>query len=212
MGHSDEPEFSNNEVDRRVLLRILGSALLVRTSSAQAQPPERAGTVTELKGEAFAEARNQRRTLEQSAALFIKDTVATGSDARLTMRLGADTTLHLGQLARLTIDQFLVNAGGDITLDAGPILFDSPSGRPSPMQIHSSFGLIAVRGTRFFAGPSAGVFGVFVERGSVAVSGAGVQVLVAEGQGTNIARPGEAPTTPAPWGAPRISAAMQSVL
>ena len=206
-----DARFDTN-IDRRILLRMLGSAVLARASLAQAQPAERAGTVTALKGEAFAEAHNQRRTLDQSAALFIKDTVGTGSDARLTMHLGADTTLHLGQLARLTIDQFLINAGGDITLDAGPILFDSPPGRPSPMQIHSSFGLIAVRGTRFFAGPSNGVFGVFVERGSVAVSAAGVQVVVGEGQGTNIARPGDAPTPPAPWGAPRISAAMQSVL
>ena len=198
--------------DRRILLGILATAVFAQASLAQAPPAERAGMVTELKGDAFAEARNQRRTLEQSAALFIKDTVGTGSDARLTMRLGKDTTLHLGQLARLMIDRFLMNAGGDITLDAGPILFDSPPGRPSPMQIHSSFGLIAVRGTRFFAGPSNGVFGVFVERGSVAVSAAGVQVVVAEGQGTNIARPGDAPTPPAPWGAPRISAAMQSVL
>jgi hypothetical protein len=211
MGHSDNGYFPIR-FDRRVWMRLAGAALIGQTSLAQAQPAERAGMVTDLKGEAFAEAQNQRRTLEQSAALFIKDTVGTGPDARLTMRLGKDTILHLGQLARLTIDRFLVNAGGDITLDAGPILFDSPPGRPSPIQIHSSFGLIAVRGTRFFAGPSNGVFGVFVERGSVAVSAAGVQVVVGEGQGTNIARPGDAPTPTAPWGAPRISAAMQSVL
>ena len=211
MEHSDNG-YSCIRFDRRVWMRLAGAALIGQTSLAQAQPAERAGIVTELKGEAFAEAQNQRRALEQSASLFIKDTVDTGSDARLTMRLGKDTTLHLGQLARLTIDRFLVNAGGDITLDAGPMLFDSPAGRPAPLQIHSSFGLIAVRGTRFFAGPSNGVFGVFVERGSVAVSAAGVQVVVGEGQGTNIARPGDAPTPPAPWGAPRISAAMQSVL
>ena len=199
-------------VDRRTLLGILATAVGGRASLAQAQTTERAGMVTEVKGDAFAESQNQRRTLEQSAALFIKDTVGTGADARLTMRLGKDTTLHLGQLARLTIDRFLINAGGDITLDAGPMLFDSPAGRRSPLQIHSSFGLIAVRGTRFFAGPSNGVFGVFVERGSVAVSAAGVQVVVGEGQGTNIARPGDAPTPPAAWGGPRINAAMQSVL
>jgi hypothetical protein len=205
-GHFD------TKVDRRTLLGILATAVFGQASLAQAQTTERAGMVTEVKGDAFAETQNQRRALQQSAALFIKDMVGTGSDARLTMRLGKDTTLHLGQLARLTIDRFLVNAGGDITLDAGPMLFDSPAGRPAPLQIHSTFGLIAVRGTRFFAGPSNGVFGVFVERGSVAVSAAGVQVVVGEGQGTNIARPGDAPTPPAPWGAPRINVAMQSVL
>ena len=187
------------KLDRRIILSLFTTAL-VPPGLGRAQQTQQAGTVTDMRGEAFAEARNQRRALEPSAPLFIKDVVGTGSDARLTMHLGADTTLHLGQLARLTIDQFLVNAGGDLKLDAGPILFDSPPGRLSPVQIHSSFGLIAVRGTRFFAGPSNGVFGVFVERGGVAVSAAGVQVVVGEGQGTNIARPGDAPTPPAPWG------------
>ena len=39
------------------------------------------------------------------------------------------------------------------------------------------FGLIAVRGTRFFAGPSNNVFGVFVESGSVVVSGRVLQSI-----------------------------------
>ena len=60
-------------------------------------------------------------------------------------------------------------------------------------------------------GPSADVFGVFVERGSVAVSAAGRQVLLRAGQGTNIPRPGDAPTPPAVWGAARVQAALQSV-
>jgi ferric-dicitrate binding protein FerR (iron transport regulator) len=68
-----------------------------------------------------------------------------------------------------------------------------------------------VRGTRFFAGPSNNVFGVFVERGSVSVAAAGTQVIVRAGQGTNIAQPGAAPTAPAPWGAERIRTAIESV-
>jgi ferric-dicitrate binding protein FerR (iron transport regulator) len=129
------------------------------------------------------------------------------------MLLGTNTRLHVGERARLTIDRFLASAGGDITLQSGPILFDRPSNQSAaPMQIRSSFGLIAVRGTRFFAGPSNGVFGVFVERGRVAVTAAGREVLVEAGQGTNIANPGDAPTTPTPWGAQRINAALQSTL
>jgi ferric-dicitrate binding protein FerR (iron transport regulator) len=68
-----------------------------------------------------------------------------------------------------------------------------------------------VRGTRFFAGPSADVFGVFVERGNVAVSAAGREVLLQSGQGTNIPRPGDTPTPPAIWGAARVRAALESV-
>jgi ferric-dicitrate binding protein FerR (iron transport regulator) len=80
------------------------------------------------------------------------------------------------------------------------------------VRIRSAFGLIAVRGTRFFAGPSNNVFGVFVERGSVAVSAAGRRVIVRAGQGTNISHPGAAPTPPAPWGEGRIRSALNSVL
>jgi hypothetical protein len=204
-------ELRNHQFSRRTVLPLVAAAVFGPAKQGRAQSTEQAGTVSEVKGEAFAELRDQRRTLVPTAPLFIKDTVSTGSEARLAMHLGANTTLHLGQLARLTIDRFLVAAGGDITLESGPMLFDRPSGPPTSIQIHSAFGLIAVRGTRFFAGPSAGVFGVFVERGSVSVTAAGVQVTVSESQGTNIAQPGAAPTPPAPWGAARINAAMQSV-
>jgi hypothetical protein len=64
-------------------MRLAGAAVFGQASLAQAQPAERAGMVTELKGDAFAEARNQRRTLEQSAALFIEDTVGRGRMHRL---------------------------------------------------------------------------------------------------------------------------------
>src|SRR5262245_41216609 len=197
-------------INRRVLLQIVVGTALAFPGTLYAQ--ERAGSVAEAKGDAFAEAGTQRRTLDRLSPLFINDTVSTGQAARLAMHLGMDTTLRVGELARLTIDRFLINAGGTITLESGPILFDRPVGAPPlAMQIRSTFGLIAVRGTRFFAGPSAGVFGVFVERGSVSVTAAGVEVVLEPGQGTNIARAGDMPTPPTAWGAQRISAAMRSV-
>jgi hypothetical protein len=55
------------------------------------------------------------------------------------------------------------------------------------------------------------VFGVFVSRGAVAVTGAGKTVRLGAGQGTDIARPGEPPTPPKAWGAARIQAALASV-
>ncbi|HYF06627.1 MAG TPA: hypothetical protein VD970_03325 [Acetobacteraceae bacterium] len=64
---------------------------------------------------------------------------------------------------------------------------------------------------RFFARPSNGVFGVFVERGSVLILGANEGVEVLAGFGADIAAPGMAPTTPARWSAPRIQAALALV-
>jgi ferric-dicitrate binding protein FerR (iron transport regulator) len=174
---------------------------------------EVAGAVEAIKGDAFAEAQDERRKLENAAPLFISDQVSTGSQSGLAIRLGKDTTIHLGELAHLTIDRFIENAGGELTLQSGALLFDrSPGAEPKPLRIRSSFGLIAVRGTRFFAGPSANVFGVLVTRGSVSVTAGGHEVVLAAGEGTNIAHPGDAPTPPAPWGQARIDAALESTL
>jgi ferric-dicitrate binding protein FerR (iron transport regulator) len=200
-------------LDRRSFFPVVGVGLMVLApGAARAQPRERAGSVEDIKGEAFAEAASERRRLAHAAPIFIADQVGTGSESRLAMRLGHDTTVRLGELARVTIDRFLVNAGGVITLQSGPMLFDRRSGAaPLPMTIRSPFALIAVRGTRFFAGPSAGVFGVFVERGSVTVSAGGRQVVLGQGQGTNVPSAGSQPTPPAPWKPARISDALSRV-
>ncbi len=197
---------------RRWFLRAAtaGTALLVPLSARAEKAP--IGAVADLRGEAFREVRSERRQLAPAAPLFVHDLVGTGAGSRVTLNLGKDTVVHLGENARLTIDRFLVDAGGEITLQSGPILYDHRDGAgPDRMQIRSAFGQIAVRGTRFFAGPSAGVFGVFVERGSVAVTGPGARVVLEAGQGTNIASPGADPTPPVLWKPPRIQAALDSV-
>ena len=128
------------------------------------------------------------------------------------MSLGEDTTIRLGERAHLVIDQFLSTAGGEISLQSGPMLFDRPSGsRPVPMKIRSPYGLIAVRGTKFFAGPSNGVFGVFVDHGTILVSGDGIEVLLQAGEGTNLSSPGSKPTAAVVWGKERIRNALDSV-
>jgi ferric-dicitrate binding protein FerR (iron transport regulator) len=71
--------------------------------------------------------------------------------------------------------------------------------------------VLAVRGTQFFAGPSNGVFGIFVQRGTLEVSAAGATVTLSAGQGTDIRAPGAAPSQPVNWGKPRIDAAYESL-
>jgi hypothetical protein len=209
-----EPAGRGHRLVRRSLVRLLGLGLIALSATPRKSlAHELAGSVEEIKGEAFAEAQNERRKLENAAPLFIADEVSTGSASRLALHLGKDTVVRLGELAHLTIDRFIENAGGELTLASGPLLFDRQVGpQPRPLKIRSSYGLIAVRGTRFFAGPSNGVFGVFVERGSVVVSAAGQDITLGAGEGTNIAHPGDAPTPPAPWKQPRIDAAMASTL
>jgi ferric-dicitrate binding protein FerR (iron transport regulator) len=179
---------------------------------SQASATDAAGDVEDLKGSAFAEAGQQHRTLEKASPIYVGDHVSTAAASRLTMRLGADTTIKLGENTQLVIDKFLPQTGGEISLESGSMLFDHPlGGRRTPMQIRSAYALIAVRGTQFFAGPSKGVFGVFVQAGSVEVSAAGTTVTLGPGQGTDLGKPGAAPTPPANWGQPRIDAAYDSV-
>ena len=203
----------HGKLSRRSILHLIGVPItLTIAREVQAENEQKAGEVADVKGEAFAEKNSVRRDLEREAPLFVRDQIGTGAASRLTMRLGRDTILRLGEQARLVIDRYLVDAGGEINLESGPLLFDRAVGAPpASLQIRSLFGLIAVRGTRFFAGPSNGVFGVFVERGSVTVSAAGQQIVLGAGQGTNIRWPGAAPTRPAQWRDPRIRAALDSV-
>jgi hypothetical protein len=199
-------------LDRRTALGFVGTLLASTAFNQPSNAADPAGRVEEIKGEAFADASNQHRPLEKASSVFVGDRVETGASSRLTMLLGVDTTIRLGERAHLVIDQFLSTTGGEISVQAGPMLFDRPSGSPPvPVKIKSPYGLIAVRGTKFFAGPSNGVFGVFVDHGTVVVAGGGSEVVLQAGEGTNLSSPGSSPTAPVKWGKARIDAALASV-
>jgi hypothetical protein len=196
-----------NRIERRALL----AGLLAAGVAAPAWAVERAGEVQNSRGECYAQMAAERRTLRPDAPLFVGDAVATGTQSALGMLLGEATEVRLGAESRLRIDRFIINAGGVLILDRGAMVYDHDRPGSGDLAVRTPYGLLAVRGTRFFAGPSNGVFGVFVERGAVTVVGVNTAVLVTDGQGTDIARPGDEPTTPHPWGAARIAKAMALV-
>ena len=199
-----------NRLKRRSVLTAL--AAVCGGGVARAFASESAGAVETSRGECYAQSAVARRTLVPAAAVFVGDAVGTGVQSALSMRLGAATEVKLGAEAQLRIDRFVVNAGGVLVLERGGMLYDHDTkAGPSDLTVRGPFGLVAVRGTRFFAGPSNGVFGVFVERGAVTVVGVNTAVQLVAGQGTNIAHPGDEPTAPTQWGAARIASAMASV-
>ncbi len=199
----------NAPVSRRSIL--IGAAGMVAISSPLAAQGPTAGKVNSLHGEAFAEAANSRRALQPSADVFVGDLVETETDSGLSMHLGKATEIKLGALARFRIDKFVVDAGGVFDLDQGALIVDhDEKSRGERLRVHSPFCLIAVRGTMFFAGPSNGVFGVFVGRGVVTVSGGGRTVTLRHGEGTDIVKPGSAPSRPKVWGPERVNAALAS--
>ena len=189
---------------------MTGGALVLATRAVRVRAaPQRAGEAKTTHGDCFARSGAAQRALIPNADIFVGDLVGTGPASSLALLLGEATTVRLGAEAQLRIDRFLMSAGGVLTLDKGAVLYDHDAkDGPDNMTVRSPFGLIAVRGTRFFAGPSNGGFGVFVERGEVMVVGVSTAVTVTAGMGTNIATPGAEPTLPTVWGKPRIAAAM----
>lgn len=185
----------------------------VLASIGRALAAEGVGAVTEVAGLAFAEVPGGARPLLPAGPVFLDEWLRTGENSRLALTLGsAATVVRLGQTARLKIDRFLVEAGGVLELGGGALFFSAPRGaHPRGLTVRSPSALIAVRGTRFFAGPSAGAFGVFVEEGRVSVRAGGRAVTVEPGEGVQIATPGGPPTTPARWSDARIAAALASV-
>lgn len=199
-----------------IRLLALGLALLAGAASAQSPDADaverRAGLVQDLVGRAQARTGTDLRELTPLAPVFVEDLVRTGARARLALTLGAETVLKLGPGAEIRLESHLVDRGGEIELISGGLVFDSDEDAPpTDVSIRSAYAVMAVRGTRFFAGPSAGVFGVFVERGLVSVTAGGETVTLTEGLGTNIETPGDTPSAPASWPAERVASAFAGI-
>jgi hypothetical protein len=203
-------DFMPDHLPRRsALAGAIGASFLARVADA-AEP---AGTVDALRGTATAQAGAGSRPLAPDASVFVGDLVATTAQSAIALCLGPATLVRLGAEARLRIDRFLINAGTVLELAKGAMLFDhDPGAGRTEAAIRSPFGLIAVRGTRFFAGPSNELFGVFVYRGEVLLVGRNTAVPVGAELGSDIAAPGEEPTLPHRWADARIKAAEASVM
>lgn len=197
-----------------VLLAVNAAGLPANAETApgDTRPGEVAGAVETVKGPASAAAGGESRTLAPQSSVYVGDMVKTGEKARLSMRLGKRTTMRLGEQAQVKIDRYIMDAGGEIELGQGALQFERKGPKsPEPLNIRSAYGLIAVRGTRFFAGPSRGAFGVLVGEGKVEVSSGGKTVIVGPQQGTDIAAPGAPPSDPKAWGYERIREALKTV-
>lgn len=201
--------FLELRIGRRALLRAAPGLLLWPELALAA---DFIGKANDVRGTVVARRTADTRNLKSGAGLMLKDSVESSERSFARLDLAGKTTIHLGSRARLLIDQFVAETGGVLELGEGALLFNRNSRLPKiDMQIRSAFGVIAVRGTRFFAGPSKGAFGVFVARGSVEVTAAGVSRRLTAGQGVDIKAPGEPPSEPGAWKEPRIKAALKSV-
>ncbi|WP_173511041.1 FecR family protein [Sinorhizobium psoraleae] len=159
----------------------------------------------------------RRRQGEDEARLAVggsvldNDYVLTSTNSFADLAL-SETRILLGPQTELLIDSFIAEQGGTLELGLGRMVFDRPEGLSKvDVAVRTAFGMIGVRGTKFFCGPSRAAFAVFVERGAVSVEGGGVTRTVTAGQGVDFDRPGAAPSEPTNWGQARIRQAYASV-
>lgn len=169
------------------------------------------GTAVDVRGAVNRRQQSVDEKLASGASLMDNDTVVTGTQSFADLLLGKDTRILLGSDTELLIDSFIAGQGGTLELGAGRMVFDRPEGLAKiDLNLRTTFGMIGVRGTKFFCGPNRGNFAVFVEHGLVTVSNAGVTRDVGKGEGVEIAAPDAAPAEVKVWGAARIREAYAS--
>ncbi len=198
-------------VSRRV---VVGGLLLtaVGRGAAPAWADSALGEATEIRGDVRLRQAKKDKPLAVGGQLFENDRVHTNAESFATLNLGTDTRVLLGAETELLVDSFIAGQGGTLELGTGRMVFDRPEGLPKvDVAVRTAFGMIGVRGTKFFCGPSRAAFAVFVEHGSVSVARGGVTKIVAAGQGVEFHHRGDAPSEPVNWGEARIREAYASV-
>lgn len=210
LGRATRRDLTRRDLTRRDLLA--GAVTSTAAFSLPAMAAEKVGAVSSLAGKALAVGAAGQRELSSGADVFLADVIKTTIGTRAELKLGQRTRLMLGGSTELRIVRYLVDAGGDIDLMAGAIEFER-TGKPASteLRVRSAYGLIGVRGTKFFAGRSDGVFGVFVSNGAVSFSGGGRTVVIQTGEGSGIREPGAQPSTPSKWAPERVQAALKRV-
>jgi ferric-dicitrate binding protein FerR (iron transport regulator) len=198
-------------IDRRRLLQGFAACAALPAARPAVSAETAVGTVSDVEGDVVAELNAQRRTLKRKSSIYLGDTLRTAARSRLRALLARKTNLQLAAETSVRIDRFIVDSGGNLMLDSGAILIDTKRKLLKSLEVESPFALIAVRGTRFFAGPIDGIFGVFVARGAVDVTAGGRTVRLSTGEGTDIATAGGPPGPIKVWGAPKIAKAMALV-
>lgn len=176
------------------------------------------GTVTKVQHQA----RIGSKSAEVGVPVHMHDQISTGPDARLEITFRDNTTLTLGENARVAIDRYVYNPGnsiGAMTVNAtrGALQFATGqlgSMRNKDITITTPAAALAVRGTAFWAGIVDFQFGVLLlsKSGRVHVSNSvGAVTLSSTGQGTDIPpslKQDSAPGRPYIWPADKVARAL----
>lgn len=192
---------------------VAGCAILTANWAARSNAAEALiGTTKEIRGEVHRKRGNERQRLLVGGDIMNQDIIMTGANGYADIELEGNTRLRLGRQTECIIDNFLASAGGTIELGMGQIIFDRPKGMPkTDTRLRTAFGMIGVRGTRFFCEVDRGAFAVFVDHGEVCVEAGGSRQSLRQGEGVEISRPGDPPSELTVWSEARITEAYASL-
>jgi hypothetical protein len=205
---------------RRALL--LGAAAFgASLRCLPARAADAVGKVVSSLGSAFLDRADGKVTANDGVPVLLHDLAETSEASRLELLIGEVTRVKLGAKAKFQIDRFVPAIAAKLRIEGAFLVEHGPGAEPD-LEVETPYALIAARGTKFWGGPSNGVFGVFVVDGEVEVRAAGKSVVVAPGMGTDIkvsqadskgARAsGSPPEPPHVWNQERVQAALRTVL
>ena len=203
----------------RVRLVILATLLAVGSVSMAADRPA-VGGVDRVEGAATASFQHDARALDAGDAVYFRDLLATGDEARLQVLLGDGSTLRLGANARLLVDEFVYPPERGLSrlrlqVPAGAFQFRGGRVEEAPrssVEIRTPAATLGIRGTLVWGGTlDDGDYGVLVLAGEVEVRNAAGAVVLGTGEGTRISAPGMPPTAAKRWADSLVRQAMATV-
>ncbi len=140
------------EMRRRIFLGGLLLATVSGGRSTAAAPV--VGKAAKIRGNVRRRQGGDEERLAIGGAVLDKDYVLTSSNSFADLAL-SETRILLGPQTELLIDSYIAGQGGTLELGLGRMVFDRPEGLPkTDVAVRTAFGMIGVRGTKFFCGPS----------------------------------------------------------
>jgi hypothetical protein len=148
------------------ILRVLAISFLALAFSASLSLAASVGVVTKVENQA----QIGGATAVVGTPVQMNDELRTGAKSHLEVSFRDNTTLTLGENARVVIDRYVFNpeqSTGELALSTSAAAFRLATGKLSEMRdkkinVTAPFAALAVRGTDFWWGPIDGHFGALL--------------------------------------------------
>lgn len=189
---------------------------LVAAFGAPASAADLAGTILRLQGAASAVVGETARLLRTGDDLYVGETITTGRNTRLRMRLIEGAVITLGDHSTFTLQGYEAESDGPVLdLIQGVLLGVSAEiaeRRKRGLTVRTPVGTAGTRGTTFWVRQDLdGLQVALIEGGGVFVEAAGKRVILDILRGGVSVKRGQAPSQPKRWGDERIERSLRQV-